>query len=239
VFFAKRLPLQGPLQPKIEVFVRHCLFSSVSAHKKRLPGFSREGCHQNLFETIHYRVNHTFILDEFQKGEHFIQKEPHIKISEGTEAGSFLATIDYIEKLNLHPDTLIYLLEDDYLHKTGWVDILLEAFSLPIDYATLYDHRDKYFDYPKLKSQIFITSSCHWRTTPSTTNTFAARWGTLKRDLSIHRRFSEGKKITEDHNKFCYLQKKGAILISSIPGVSTHAEPEFLSPFFKENTPCN
>jgi hypothetical protein len=60
------------------------------------------------------------------------------------------------------------------------------------------------------------------------------RFSTLKEHLSIHRRFSQGRKISADHDKFCCLGKKGAMLISPIPGWSTHAEKEFASPFFKE-----
>jgi hypothetical protein len=233
VFFWKRKVLKGPPQEKIEVFVRHCNFSAASAHKKRPLGFSRETCHQNLLDTIDSRVNLTFFLDTATEGDHFIQGRA-IEIKEGTEAGSFLRMLDHVEKLDLHPDTLIYFLEDDYLHQPGWVDILFEGFSLDADYITLYDHRDKYMHYPKLKSQIFITPSTHWRTTPSTTNTYAMRFSTLKEHLPIHRRYSLGRKISADHDKFCCLGKKGAMLISPIPGWSTHAEKEFASPFFKE-----
>ncbi len=235
MWFSRRKHHAGPPQLHIEVLVRHCIFSKASAHKKRPEGFSREACHHNLKQTADSRVHFTFFLDAPTGGEHFIQKEPHILWKEGTEAGSFLRLLDYVEGLDLHPDTIIYLVEDDYLHKAGWVDILFEGFSLPIDYVTLFDHRDKYMHYPHLRSQIFVTSSCHWRTTPSTTNTFAARLGTLKQDIRIHRQFSQKRKITADHDKFCKLGKQGAILISSIPGWSTHAEPEFGSPFFEED----
>lgn len=225
--------LKGPTQPKIEVFVRHCNYSAASAHKKRPADFSREACHQNLLETIDSRVNITYFLDGAKEGDHFI-KDQAIKIKEGTEAGSFLRMLEHVEKLNLHPDTIVYFLEDDYLHRPGWVDILFEAFTTQTDYATLYDHRDKYTIYPKLKSQIFITASTHWRTTPSTTNTYAMRFGTLKEHLPIHRRFSLKRKISADHDKFCALAKKGAMLISPLPGWATHADPENISPFFKE-----
>lgn len=233
MFFWKRKKIKGPPQQKIEVFVRHCNFSAASAHKKRPEGFSRKACHQNLLDTIDSRVNLTFFLDTATEGDHFIQGQA-IEIKEGTEAGSFLRMLEHVEKLDLHPDTIIYFLEDDYLHRSGWVDILLEGFMLDADYVTLYDHRDKYMHYPKLKSQIYITPSTHWRTTPSTTNTYAMRFSTLKEHLPIHRRFSLGRKISADHDKFCCLGKKGAMLISPIPGWSTHAEKEFASPFFKE-----
>jgi hypothetical protein len=237
MFFFRKKFQKGPLQPKIEVIVRHCVFSDASKHKKRPPSFSRELCHQNLLETADSRVNFTFFLD-LAKGDHHFLKGQAIEIKEGTEASSFLKMLDWTIAQDFHPDTIIYFLEDDYLHKPGWVDILVEAFSLDADYVTLYDHPDKYRDYPDLTSKIFISKSCHWRTTPSTTNTYAMRFGTLKQDLAIHRKFSLGRKISADHAKFCHLQRKGARLISPMPGWSTHVELEFVSPFFNEESLC-
>lgn len=229
MFWPRRKSPKNPPQPIIQVFVRHCNFSAASAHKKRPPGFSREACHQNLLATADSRVHFTYFLDTAKEGDHFIK--PHaILIKEGTEAGSFLKMLDHVERLSFHPDTIIYFVEDDYLHRPGWVDILFEGFSTEADYVTLYDHPDKYSSYPKLNSKILITSSCHWRTTPSTTNTYAMRFSTLKQDISIHRRFSLGRKITADHDKFCFLKKKGATLISPMPAWSTHFEAEFISP---------
>src|SRR4029078_6389701 len=129
------------------------------------------------------------------------------------------------------PNAIVYFLEDDYIHKAHWIQILREGLSLPgVDYATLFVNKAKYFAYTELKSRIFHTASCHWRTTPSTTNTYAMRFKTLKRDADIHRTFSTGRSITADHEKFCALFEKGAVLISSIPGWATHDEPKYASP---------
>ncbi len=219
------------LQPhgKLEVFVRHCFFSTISQHKKRFPDFSREKCHQNLINTIDKaKANLTFFLDTAKGQDHFIKREENvIEIQAGSEATSFLKLLDHIESLSLHPDTVLYFVEDDYLHKAGWVDVLFEGIAIA-DYATLYDHKDKYSQ--NLKSQIFHTKTCHWRITPSTTQTFAVRWKTLREDLPIHRKFSQGRQISQDHQKFLQLSKRGRVLISSLPGYSTHAEPEFASP---------
>jgi hypothetical protein len=223
----------------LQVFVRHCYFSSISQHKKRWPEFSREKCHQNLLETIDpNRASVTFLLDthHHQKGPHFLEKEtrfPIKKINEGTEAGSFLRLLDHVESLHLDPETILYFLEDDYLHQAGWLDVLLEGMQLPeVDYLTLYDHKDKYFlpMYDQLRSKIFVSPTCHWRTVPSTTQTFAVRWKRLRKDLAIHRKYSTGKKISQDHEKFSLLTRMGATLISPMPGWSTHAEVEFASP---------
>lgn len=230
---------RGQEPPRIEVFVRHCNYSSVSQHKARFPSFSRERCYENFLHTLDKDFIHvTFLLDTFHTSfeEHFVLKQnrfPVVQIKEGTETGSFLRLLDYVEQLNLKPDTIVYFLEDDYVHREGWADILLEGFTLPnVDYVTLYDHKDKYFlpSYENLQSQIFYTHSCHWRTTPSTTNTYAMRFKTLKKHMDIHREFSQGRRITEDHAKFLKLGEMGATLISSIPGFATHAEPDYASP---------
>ncbi len=227
---------------KIEIFVRHCHFSSISGHKKRIPGLTRELCFENFMQTIQREpVNVTFLLDVFHPSEktHFVKEQkrfPVIEIREGTEAGSFLRLIEHVAALNLDPDTIIYFLEDDYMHRAGWPKVLLEAFTIAeADYVTLFDHRDKYFleGYQNLQSKIYHTESCHWRTTPSTTNTFALRHKTLLRDLEVHRAFSRDVKISKDHEKFCALAERGAQLISSIPGWSTHNEQEFASPCVK------
>ncbi len=226
--FWKRKNQKGPPQPTIQVFVRHAIYSSVSARKERFPHFSRETCHRNLLATSDSRVHITHLLDTAHDGTHFLNN--YIEIKAGSEGKSFLCLLDHVSNLDLHPDTIVYFLEDDYLHRPGWVDILLEGFSTGADYVTLYDHNDKYTSYPKLTSKIFATPSCHWRTTPSTTNTYAMRLSTLQEHLPIHRKFSTGREITADHDKFCALAKKGAILISSMPGWSTHAEPKYASP---------
>lgn len=236
--FSKNVVPHFPFEGKIEVFSRHCIFSTISKHKKRIDGFSHQECYRNLLETIdRKKTNLTFFLDVAggSKEQHYLSNECVMEINEGTEAGSFLRLLEHVSQLNLHPETILYFVEDDYIHRLGWVDILLEGFQVPgAEYVTLYDHKDKYFfpSYNGLTSRVFATASCHWRSTPSTTQTFATRFKTLMRDLPIHRKYSEDREISADHAKFLHLRRKGAVLISSIPGWSTHAEPEFASPCF-------
>ena len=223
----------------IEVFVRHCHFSEVSQNKNRFSWFSREKCHENLLKTIDQEgVNITYFLDTHVPSDapHFVKKQNKYKVIEtdqGTESGAFLALINYITSLSLDPETIIYIVEDEYLHRPGWVKVLIEGFSLPeASYVSLYDHKDKYFFpmYRDLHSKLFQTKTCHWRTTPSTTNTFATRFKTLVSDLDTQRTYSLNCSVTADHEKFCALSKKGRVLISPIPGWSTHLEPEYASP---------
>lgn len=224
---------------RVEIFVRHCHFSDVSSHKKRPIKFSRQSCYQNLISTIASvaKVNVTFFLDTYfpMKDRHFILNQdefPVIQMKEGTEGGSFCFMLDYVLSQKMSADTIVYFLEDDYLHREGWVDVLREGICIPgIDYVTLYDHRDKYFlpEYKGLQTELFLTNSSHWRLTPSTTNTYAMKFATLKRDKELHYTFSRKEKISRDHDKFCALASQGSRLISPIPGWSTHMEPEYLS----------
>lgn len=186
------------------------------------------------------KVNFTFFLDTHfgEDQDHFIKRQdrfPVLEIDAGCEAKAFLQMVDFVANQPFSEDTLIYFLEDDYLHRENWVAIFQEGFSLPgVDYLTLFDDRDKYFlqQYQELISRLFHTKNCHWRTTPSTTNTYGMRMKTLKKDLAIHREFSLNREISADYEKFCELGKRGSTLISPIPGWSTHVQPENASPCF-------
>jgi hypothetical protein len=109
----------------------------------------------------------------------------------------------------------------------------LEGFSFSgVSYVTLYDHPDKYYwnYYDRLVSKILHSASCHWRTTPSTTATYALKFRTLLQDLPVIRKNMAVRERGYDHKLFCDLGAQGKVLISSIPGWSTHVEPGLLSP---------
>jgi hypothetical protein len=152
----------------------------------------------------------------------------------GNDAQSFLNVLNYVIEQKYDDNDIIYFLEDDYLHRAGWIDIMLEGFEyIGADYYTLYDHPDKYYlqMYESLQSKIIATPSVHWRTTPSTTNTYACKFETLKKHLDIHIQYCDlVEKWTKDHDKFTHLWKIGSNLISCMPGYSTHVEGNMLSP---------
>lgn len=222
---------------KIEVFLRHCFYSKLQEQptRSRPNWWDKEKVFENFKRTLDPElVNYTIVYDEtYGKIEDtFLKDETNVEIIQcGGEAKSFLKTLDIITSKKFDDDTIIYFLEDDYLHKDGWVPILLEGFTLPVSYVTLYDHGDKYQPmYQELMSKILITKSSHWKPVPSTTNTFATKFKTLKEDLSFHKKHSTNVEPSNDHVKFIELSQKGKYLISSIPGYSTHCHAEFLSP---------
>ncbi len=222
----------------IHIYQRHCNFSYNSLRKKRPEWFSREHCFVNLLKTINKDTKLHVVFDGEPAADHFINKfksdVDFIQLNGGDDARSFLNMINYVAEQNHANDDIIYFLEDDYLHTNNWVHIMKEGFEqLSMDYLTLYDHYDKYFlpMYDNLTSKIMTTTSSHWRTTPSTTNTYACLFSTFIKHIDIHREYCDLKRgLCRDHDKFTRLWKEGSNLASSIPGCSTHVEAEFLSP---------
>jgi hypothetical protein len=222
----------------IRIFQRHCNFSTQSANKPRPDWFDREKIFDSFISTLDERVIYTAFHDSGNGPieDHFLQNKNVNKISRkgGNDAQSFLNILNYVIEQNYDDNDIIYFLEDDYLHKQGWIDIMLEGFEyIGADYYTLYDHPDKYYlpMYESLQSKIIATPSIHWRTTPSTTNTYACTFETLKKHLDIHVKSCDlVEKWTKDHVKFTKLWSIGSNLISCIPGYSTHVEGNMLSP---------
>jgi hypothetical protein len=229
----------------IRIFQRHCNFSSNSHNKPRPDWFDREKIFDSFINTLDKRVDYTAFHDcgNGSIEDHFLSTKNINKISElgGNDAQAFLNLLNYVIKQDYDKDDIIYFVEDDYLHKEGWIDIMLEAFTeIDPDYCTLYDHPDKYTNqdsyltmYNDLQSQVLATSSLHWRTVPSTTNTYACRFKTLKKHFDIHVQYCDlVEKWTKDFNKFLHLWNEGSNLISCIPGYSSHIESTMFSPIY-------
>jgi hypothetical protein len=222
----------------IRIFQRHCNFSSNSHHKPRPEWFDREKIFDHLISTLDDRVEFTAFHDSGNGSidDHFLKNKDINKISQkgGNDAQSFLNLLNYVIKQDYNDEDIIYFLEDDYLNKPGWINILLEGFEyIEADYYTLYDHPDKYWPqiWDKIQSYILTSPSVHWRTTTSTTNTYACKLKTLKKHFDIHVQYCDlVEKWTKDHAKFTHLWSIGSNLLSCIPGYSAHCEPAYLSP---------
>lgn len=222
---------------KIEVFLRHCYYSKIQEqpNKERPDWWNKQKVFQNFKNTHNSETtNYTIIYDEFygKIEDTFLSQEENVHIiNAGGEAKSFLRTLEYVLQKDFDDDTIIYFLEDDYVHRPNWDIILQEGFNLPVSYVTLYDHKDKYTEmYSDLMSKILITENSHWKPVPSTTNTFATKFKTLKEDKKIHYQYSFNVEPTADHQKFLDLNQRGKYLISCLPGYSTHAVKEWISP---------
>lgn len=226
---------------KIEVFLRHCYYSKLQElpDRKRPIWFNKFKVFENFKHTLDPKlINYTIVYDEFYGSidKTFLNKEKNVEIINcGSEAGSFLSTLNIIKSRNFDDDTIIYFLEDDYLHLPGWCDIMLEGFSLKSHYVTLYDF--DLFISKGFLSEIFVTENSHWRAVPATTNTFACKYKTLLEDLEIHEKYSvNGIKendefyFSKDYDKFWQLQEQNKYIVSPIPGWSTHCDANHISP---------
>ena len=141
--------------------------------------------------------------------------------------------------LKFDDDEIVYFVENDYLHKDEAPKILEEGFSLGANFVSLYDHPDKYLDPSKggnphcegggEETRVYLTDSCHWKITNSTTMTFASKVSTLKEIEPILRKWTN-ETHPHDFNMFLELRDKGKLLITPIPGYSTHGETAWLSP---------
>lgn len=155
-------------------------------------------------------------------------------VSVGHGAGTFNLALDMA--LGFDDETIVYFVENDYLHKPGSDKVLVEGLQIGYNYVALYDHPDKYMNgaNPFVEdggevTRVMLSESCHWKITNSTTMTFAAQVKTLKEDESILREYTKGS-YPRDFEMFLALREKQHGLITPIPGYSTHGETAWLSP---------
>lgn len=217
----------------IHIFVRQNNNSFNRKLNVRPTWFSHQTCFDSL---ITENVDITVCLDGTLENHHVdFRGHEVIEFKGGSDPASFLFLLETVESKNLDDDKIVYLVEDDYLHRPGWDEIMVEAFTaFEVDYATLYDHADKYFFemYETLQSKILHSKSVHWRTTPSTCSTYAGKMKTFRKHWETHVKYCLPG-ITHggyDHTKFLDLWEQGSNLISCIPGYSTHSENPYVSP---------
>jgi hypothetical protein len=217
---------------KIHILYRHFNISGNDG-RGRPSWFDFEKCFNNLLSTIEGEDVNLHVVMDGEIESNFISKYqekfiPH-QIKAGSDSSSFFQTWEIAKNLNIKKGELIYFLENDYLHIQGWVKKINELFStynLP-HYISLYDHNDKYFlqSYEDLTSKIFTTNSHHWRTTPSTCGSFIINHELFTLDYDIH------TTTVGDHHKFIELnQSRNRLVITPIPGLSTHCMNNLLSP---------
>jgi hypothetical protein len=217
---------------------------SDTGYKKIKPSYiNNRLCFNNFCQVFQKHLANIIVIGDNIGIETLEMLSEHINESNirftsiGHGAGTFNIALD--ESLKLSEDEIIYFVENDYLHKNFSADILLDGFTLNPSFVTLYDHPDKYLD-PSLggnqfcqggseNTKVYITKSCHWKITNSTTMTFASKVSTLKKHEGTLRKWTQGSH-PHDFQMFIELMQKEAFLISAIPGYATHGETAWLSP---------
>jgi len=167
----------------------------------------------------------------------YIDPAAIMAVSVGNGAGTFNLALD--KALSYSKDEIVYFVENDYLHKQSSPKILKEGFELGASFVSLYDHPDKYRS-PSIggnpyceggaeDTRVYLTDSSHWKITNSTTMTFAAKVSTLRKDEPILRKWTVGTH-PHDFEMFLELREQNELLITPIPGYSTHGESAWLTP---------
>lgn len=217
---------------------------SDAGYNKVKPGYiNNEACLKNAIQTFPWFEHDWVILADNISQETRVMIKKHISekfikdVSIGHGAGTFNLALD--EALQFDDKTAVYFLENDYLHKPNSDKIIMEGLELGASFVSLYDHPDKYLPPSQggnpyceggaEDTRVYLTESTHWKITNSTTMTFAATVQTLIRTEETLRKYTQGS-YPEDFKMFLDLQKQGELLISSIPGYSTHGETAWLSP---------
>lgn len=225
---------------------------SDAGYSKVKPDYiNNEKCLQNalrVFPWTEYRW--TIIADNISEDTNtMIQKyipRNHIYYVEvGHGAGTFNLALD--EVLLGEDSEIIYFLENDYLHRDSSPQILEEGLSLGASFVSLYDHPDKYLGPSQggnpyceggaEDTRVYLTDSCHWKITNSTTMTFASTVGTLRRTEHILRKWTAGEH-PDDFKMFLELREQNELLITPLPGYATHGETAWLGPLINWKDEC-
>ena len=233
---------------QIHIFYRHVHVKanarSRDPNKARPDWFSHEACFRNLLETIArdpqgHRVIITVMydgpLEDLQTdfiAPYVASKESGVRLQllqAGSDRNSFLITLGHANGLPLPDTDVVYFLENDYLHQHGWVSKVFELYDSgqSFDMVSLYDHKDKYIlpMYESLTARLLLSRSHHWRTTPSACASFILSKSALARD---HDALASGQ--TDYYFFREVIENRGRVLLSPIPGLSTHSMEGYLSP---------
>jgi hypothetical protein len=221
--------------------------SDTGYNKVKPPYVNNENCLLNALDMFSTEKHDWLIIadnvsqDTTQMLEKYVLNIKHVSVGHG--AGTFNLALD--EALQYNDDEVVYFIENDYLHKSGSDEVLLEGFNLGASFVSLYDHPDKYLSPSQggnpyceggaEDTRVYLSESCHWKITNSTTMTFSAKVSTLKQTEPILRKYTQNS-YPDDFKMFLELRENNELLITPIPGYSTHGETAWLSPLTNWNT---
>jgi hypothetical protein len=217
---------------------------SDAGYNKVKPDYiDNEKCLQNFCNVFYDNIHNIHIIADncsestMDMVNKYIDPANIEKVSVGHGAGTFNLALD--KALKWEDDEIVYFVENDYLHKYNSPDVLKEGFDLGASFVALYDHPDKYLDPSRggnpyceggaEDTRVYLTNSCHWKITNSTTMTFASKVSILKKTEDILRKHTSGTHPNDFH-MFLELRDNDHLLITPIPGYATHGETAWLSP---------
>jgi hypothetical protein len=214
---------------------------SVSTKRPKLSSCTKQNCLQNAV-TVFSGCNFTVVLDS--DSEDLLELVHSLRcnfIRSDARSGGGTFRLAAKHAMDLPDDEIVYLIEDDFLHRKEARDVLLDGIQQNVEYVTLYDHPDKYINAksggnPYVKhggerTRLLLGKHSHWKFTGSTVMTFATRSGQLRKDWSVFLRHCPDR-YTDDFRLFRELSWRGRRLIGAVPGYATHCETAHLSPLY-------
>jgi len=227
---------------KLAVFYR---ISDAGNPKEKLSGTGKQKCLENalsIFGEADFHIRADNCSENTLRMLEGFGLKP--EISSLGNAGSWLASARQALHMEFQ-DYALYFPEDDYLHFPGSAEVLIDGLSMA-DYVSLYDHPDKYQQGPNPMvgkdgeiCRVLPGKHCHWKSSNSTTMTFAVKQETLLADFPVWEKHCQ-MGFPNDFQAFLELQSldswenrlfgKNRKLITSLPAFSTHTETDWLSP---------
>ena len=215
---------------------------SAGINKDKLVHATKEHCLVNTISTFGSN-NITVIGDSLNTDTRNMVLSYEVKLREvnnGNGSDTFRDALNLALDENDSND-VVYLLEDDFLHLPIANLVIEEGVRTFNSYITGYDHPDKYINRdfggnPFIQdggevTRLVKSENSHWKITNSTVMSFAAKVKRLIEDRELLYKFSANR-ITDSFGFFTTLTKeKGIGCLSCVPGVSTHVETKWLSPF--------
>ena len=218
---------------------------SDAGYNKVKPAYiDNEACLRNFCNTFFDHIHDIQIIADNCSNETLDMIAKYIdpinieKVSVGHGAGTFNLALDMA--LKWKDDEIVYFVENDYLHKQQSPNIIKEGLNLGASFVSLYDHPDKYLDPSKggnpyceggaEDTRVYLTDSCHWKITNSTTMTFASTVEVLRRTEPILRKYTNQGHYPDDFKMFLDLRAQNDLLVTPLPGYATHGETAWLSP---------
>lgn len=219
--------------------------SDVGYKKVKAPYINNENCLKNFcLNFMNGDTSYiTMIADNICKETYemilrYVKSDNIIMCSLGSGAQTFNFALDMALKLT-NDKEIVYFVENDYVHRSDSKRVLEEGFNLGAHFVCLYDHPDKYINAtdggnPLIENggeitQVFLSNSCHWKLTNSTTMSFSSTVKTLKETENILRKWTTGT-YPQDMRMFLELRENGKTLVSPIPSYSTHGDAPWLAP---------
>jgi hypothetical protein len=193
-----------------EIFYR---IKNDDSKKTKLPGANKIRCLENFISVFGSNIN-VFTENNDEKLLKEIENHGITSILICENEQSFSAAL--FKAQNYPDDTLVYIVEDDYLHLPISLVLLNEGIESGVDYIGLYDNPNKYETLNKGEiSEVFRTKSYHWKYSTPDCLTFASTSKVLKEDMNI---WNEWCVNSKDYNVFSILKTYGRGIAVCIPG---------------------